>query len=136
MGTACSGPFDPDALYLEVTSAAPYAGLARKDFDDVVAFVATGGYALGAYERFRRLKRLEDGRFAVAHPSLVRAYRMNVGTIVEAVTLKVRLKRGRVLGEGEEYFIQGLTPGETFMFAGDLLESAARRVGERGVRTG
>jgi ATP-dependent Lhr-like helicase len=46
---------------------------------------------------------------------------MNVGVIVEAPTLKVRLGRGRALGEVEEYFAQGLRPGDTFVFAGELL---------------
>jgi ATP-dependent Lhr-like helicase len=121
MGTACAEPFDSDALYAEIRRAAPYAALSRTDFDDVVEFVASGGYALGAYERWRRLARDEAGRYRVAAPHFVRSYRMNVGTIVEAVTLKVKLTRGRVLGEIEEYFVQGLVPGDTFIFAGELL---------------
>ena len=32
---------------------------------------------------------------------------------------------GRVLGEVEEYFAQGLTPGDTFLFAGEVLASSA-----------
>lgn len=121
MGTACAGSFDADALYDEVTRAAPYADLSRRDFNDVVAFVATGGYALGAYERWKRLARDEAGRYRVAASHFLRSYRMNIGTIVEAVTLKVRLGRGRILGEIEEYFVQGLVPGDTFIFAGELL---------------
>jgi len=121
LGTACSAPFHPDALYREVTAAAPYRDLTREEFDAVVAFVATGGYALRAYDRFNRLERFEDGTLAVAGPTVARSYRMNVGTIVEAVTLKVRFKRGRFLGEIEEYFVQGLTPGDTFIFSGQLL---------------
>jgi ATP-dependent Lhr-like helicase len=46
---------------------------------------------------------------------------MNIGTIVEATVLRVRLKRGRNLGEIEEYFVQGLQPGDTFLFAGEVL---------------
>jgi ATP-dependent Lhr-like helicase len=46
---------------------------------------------------------------------------MNIGTIVEATMLKVRLKGGRTLGEVEEYFAQGLVPGDTFVFSGQLL---------------
>ena len=46
MIVACSGPFNPDVLFAEVTSAAPYVGLSRADFDDVLAFVDHGGYAL------------------------------------------------------------------------------------------
>ncbi|MGP1396522.1 MAG: ligase-associated DNA damage response DEXH box helicase [Inquilinaceae bacterium] len=121
LGCACSGPVDRDALYGEVRTAAPYADLTRTDFDDVFDFVATGGYALRAYERFRKLVETDAGRWKVANPGISRRYRMNVGTIVEAMTLKVRLRRGPVLGEVEEYFAQGLVPGDTFLFAGQLL---------------
>src|SRR4029077_940456 len=61
---------------------------------------------------------------------------LNVGTIVEADMLKVRLVRsrrpgqymprgGRVLGEVEEYFIEMLTSGDTFVFAGEILKYEA-----------
>jgi ATP-dependent Lhr-like helicase len=46
---------------------------------------------------------------------------MNIGTIIEATMLKVRLRGGRTLGEVEEYFAQGLLPGDTFIFSGQLL---------------
>ena len=56
---------------------------------------------------------------------IARQHRMNIGTIVEAPLVKVRLvgkKRfGPVLGEIEEYFVNLLRPGDTFMFAGRLL---------------
>jgi ATP-dependent Lhr-like helicase len=61
------------------------------------------------------------GRYHVRGPRVVRQYRMNVGVIVGAETIRVRLRRGRFLGEVEEYFILGLTPGDTFVFAGRLL---------------
>jgi ATP-dependent Lhr-like helicase len=139
LGMACHGPFKPDALYDEVRTAAPYAGLTRARFDRVVDFVATGGYALRSYERFARLRPTGDGRLRLAHPSLIRQYRMNAGTIVEAPMIKIRLvgqRRGRklgkpgaaqpliggrVLGEVEEYFVEQLAPGNTFVFAGEIL---------------
>ncbi|MFZ0099151.1 MAG: DEAD/DEAH box helicase, partial [Gemmobacter sp.] len=55
LATACAGPFDADALYAEVTTAGPYAGLTRADFDACLEFCATGGYALRAYDRWQRL---------------------------------------------------------------------------------
>ncbi|PWC34911.1 ligase-associated DNA damage response DEXH box helicase [Azospirillum sp. TSO22-1] len=122
LGMACAAPFHPDDLYDEVVTAAPYSGLDRDQFDDVVDFVATGGYALGSYERFHRLKRREDGRLAVSGLPVARQYRLNVGTITQEAMLRVRLARGPVLGEVEEYFVQGLTPGDTFLFAGQLLK--------------
>ncbi|MEZ5826248.1 MAG: ligase-associated DNA damage response DEXH box helicase [Geminicoccaceae bacterium] len=130
LGTACAGPFDPDLLFEETLWAAPYRELDRTTFDEVVAFVATGGYALGGYERYRRLVMEEDGTCSLADPRMIRAYRMNVGTIVEAPVMRVRMGRGRVLGEIEEYFVSMLTPGDSFLFAGRLLELVGIRNNE------
>ena len=140
LGSACGEPFFADELYREVKTTAPYGGLSRPDFDAVVDFVATGGYALKAYERFAKIRQTKDGRWRVANPMVAQRYRMNVGTIVEADMLKVRLVRsragggghtgpiargGRVLGEVEEYFIEMLVPGDTFVFAGEILKYEA-----------
>ena len=140
LGSACGEPFVADELYREVKTAAPYGNLSRPDFDAVVDFVATGGYALKAYERFAKIRQTKDGRWRVANPMVAQRYRMNVGTIVEADMLKVRLVRsragggghtgpiargGRVLGEVEEYFIEMLVPGDTFVFAGEILKYEA-----------
>ena len=46
LGMACAAPFAADALYDEVRRARPMRDLPRKDFDDALDFVATGGYAL------------------------------------------------------------------------------------------
>jgi ATP-dependent Lhr-like helicase len=136
LGCACGAPFLSDELYAEVRQAAPYAGLARADFDDIVDFVATGGYALKTYERFAKIKQTADGYWRIAHPRIAQRYRMNVGTIVEADMLKVRLVRarearhgysgpiargGKLLGQVEEYFVETLTPGDTFVFSGEIL---------------
>ena len=140
LGSACGEPFVADELYREVKTAAPYAGLARSDFDAAVDFVATGGYALKAYERFAKIRQTKDGRWRVSHPMVAQRYRMNVGTIVEADMLKVRLVRsriggsgrtgpiargGRILGEVEEYFVETLAPNDTFVFAGEILKYEA-----------
>jgi ATP-dependent Lhr-like helicase len=135
LGSACGEPFLADELYTEVTAAAPYAQLTRADFDAALDYVATGGYALKAYERFAKIRQGQDGRWRVSHPMIAQRYRMNVGTIVEADMLKVRLVRsraskmiprgGRLLGEVEEYFIEMLTPGDTFVFAGEVLRYEA-----------
>ena len=127
LGMACSAPFDPNALYAEICRAAPYAALSRPDFDDIVNFIATGGYTLGNYERYHRLTKLEDGRYTISNPSVARLWRMNVGTIVSGVTMRVKMRRGPVLGEVEEHFVQGLVPGDTFIFAGRLLKFEAVR---------
>ncbi|MDE1148332.1 MAG: ligase-associated DNA damage response DEXH box helicase [Azospirillaceae bacterium] len=127
VGTACAGPFDADHLFAEVGSCAAYADLTRDRFDQVMDFVATGGYALRAYERFQRLRRREDGLWQLANYQVARQYRLNVGTIVEEPTIKVRMANGGSIGDVEEYFIQGLVPGDTFIFGGQLLRFVGLR---------
>lgn len=131
LGMAVSGPFHADDLYAEITGALPYRGLSRERFDKVLAFVATGGYALRAYEQFAKIRRGIDGRWRISHPRIAQQYRLNIGTIIEAPLMKVRLTArrksglasygGRVLGEIEEFFIEHLVPGDTFLFGGEIL---------------
>jgi len=128
-GMAVAAPFHADALYAEVRSAMPFADLTRADFDAALNFVATGGYALKSYDRYARLRQLPDGRWRLAHPRLGQAYRLNVGVIVEDPMVDIRLQSrgkptgtgGRRLGQLEEYFVEQLSAGDTFVFAGDVL---------------
>jgi ATP-dependent helicase Lhr and Lhr-like helicase len=177
LGCACGAPFLPGELFEEIRTAAPFAGLTRADFDAVVDFVATGGYALKVYERFAKIRPGKDGRYRISHPRIAQQYRLNVGTIVEETMIKVRLvpsrpnplprlpgraseavrptalirgegplpdppsqagegrragaptgaiaRGGRILGELEEYFVEGLTAGDTFVFSGEILRFEA-----------
>ena len=133
LACACAGPFQADALFAEVKSAFTYRTLKRERFDQVLDYVATGGYALKSYERYAKLKQDKDGAWRLAHPQLTLRYKMNMGTIVANEMMKVRLasirsrlgKRivmgGRVMGELEEYFLSQLAVGDTFLFAGEVL---------------
>jgi ATP-dependent Lhr-like helicase len=120
--TACAAPFAPDALYREVTSASPYRGLTRPAFDRAIEFVATGGYALKAYDKYRRLAPTPDGKWRIAGPDFIKQHRLNAGIIVDQPLLNVRFRNGRKLGTVEEYFASTLMPGDTFVFAGLALE--------------
>jgi ATP-dependent Lhr-like helicase len=143
MGCACGEPFDADELYDEVSATAPYADLSRIQFDRVIDLVATGGYALRNYDRYRRIVQdMNTNRWRARNPSVAQQHRMNVGAIVESEMLDVRLAvraserartgvpksdgprplmPGRRLGQIEEWFIEGLTPGDTFIFGGEIL---------------
>jgi ATP-dependent Lhr-like helicase len=124
MGVACGDPFLADDLYTEVITSAPYSGLSRSDFDLVLEFVSTGGYALKTYDRFRRIVQGQDGRWRVRGPQTALRHRLNVGAIVGPATLNVRVLRGRrggrKVGEIEEGYIDVLLPGDTFIFAGQV----------------
>ncbi len=122
--TAAAAPFDPHAMFAEIKTAAPYAMITKRDFDDVLRFVEDGGYALQAYDRYRKLFSDSEGMIHIRSERIARMARMNLGTIVEAPLLKVRYagRGGPNLGEIEESFVNMMPPGATFMFAGRLLK--------------
>jgi len=126
MGCACSEPFAPTELYDEVRAAGPYTDLSWEDFETVVDFVSTGGYALRTYDKFRRIVPGQDGLWRARNAQAVLAHRMNVGAIVSPAMINVRIgggKRpmgGRKVGEAEEGFFEAMTPGDTFVFAGQV----------------
>ncbi|HZK99403.1 MAG TPA: ligase-associated DNA damage response DEXH box helicase, partial [Caulobacteraceae bacterium] len=124
MGCACSEPFDLVALHEEVRTAGPYRDLTWEDFEAVVDFVATGGYALRAYDRFARIVRGQDGLWRVRNADTALRHRLNIGAIVSPAMLSVRIAAGRratpgrKIGEVEEGYLEVLEPGDTFIFAG------------------
>jgi ATP-dependent Lhr-like helicase len=122
MAAACAAPFREAEMLDEVRSAAPYAGLSAELFGQVLAYIESGGYSLKAYDRFRRLTRDPDGTWRVSHPRFIQQHRMNAGIIVDAPLLDVRFRGGRKLGTVEEQFGAQLGPGDTFFFAGLVLE--------------
>jgi len=124
MGSACSEPFDLVALFDEVRSAGPYRALLWEDYEAVVDFVATGGYALRTYDRFARIVKGLDGLWRARTAETVLRHRLNVGAIVSPAMLDVRIAQGRratpgrKLGEVEEGYLEVLEPGDAFIFAG------------------
>ena len=136
MGRACGDGFQLEELYDEIIRAAPYQNLDWETYERIVDFVASGGYALKTYDRFHRIVRRPDGVWVARTARDAQAHRMNVGAIVESPMLSVRLanfigkekpgekravRAGLKLGEMEEYFLSTLTPGDTFLFAGEVL---------------
>ncbi|WP_052183166.1 ligase-associated DNA damage response DEXH box helicase [Rhizobium sp. YS-1r] len=140
LGMACAEPFDPVELYEEIRTASPYAGLSWEMFERIVDFVATGGYVLRSYERYAKIRKTKDGRWRISNPQVAQQYRLNLGTIVEATELNVRLVRrnnngslgrgGLSLGKVEEYFLEQLVQGDTFLFAGKVLRFEGIRENE------
>jgi len=126
MACACSGPFEEAEMLAEIRSAAPYRDLPSAEFTRELDYIASGGYALRAYDRYKRLASNvdEDGQtiWRVSHPKFEKQHRLNAGIIVDAPILDVRFKNGRKLGTVEEHFAATLSPGDTFFFSGMSLE--------------
>ena len=127
MACACAAPFQEDELLAEIRTGLSYAWVDREVWQRVLTFVATGGYALKAYEKFRRIVRDRDGVWRLTHPEQAQRHRMNAGIIIDSEMLDVRIhagrgRGGRSLGKVEERFAATLSPGDTFAFAGMSLE--------------
>ena len=125
MGVACGEPFQADALFEEVRTAAPYQALTREEFDRVIDFVSTGGYALKVYDRFKRIVKGRDGLWRVRNGMIAQRHRMNVGAIHAASTLSIRVggsgrRPGRKIGEAEEFYFEQISVGDTFVFGGQV----------------
>ena len=121
LGVACSEPFQVDELYNQVINAWPYRNLTKIKFFEVLEFVKNGGYSLKHYEQYSKIGVNKDKFYAIKNKSIRNRYRLNVGTIVESYMLKVKLGN-RTLGQVEEWFIEGLNEGDTFLFSGRVLE--------------
>jgi len=122
MGRACAGPFNAAALLAEVRTSLAYAWVDEPVWERVLNFVATGGYALKAYDKFRRIVLGPDGLWRLTHPEHAARFRLNAGIIVDAEMVEIRFRNGRSLGKVEEQFAAGLRPKDTFRFAGMDLE--------------
>jgi ATP-dependent Lhr-like helicase len=127
---ACRGPFSADDFFDTVRSAGGYSGLSRASFDACLDLMATGGYALRAYDRWQRLKQGLDGNWHLRDPRSPSIIRRNLGTIQDTDTLKVRMRNrrgGKALGEIEEGFAASLTPGDTFLIGGRIVRYESLR---------
>lgn len=122
MACACAAPFDEQEMLAEIQSAQPYQMLDVGTFTRVLGLIATGGYALRAYDKFRRMVRDPDGRWRITHPKFAAQYRLNAGIIVDSPMLAVRFRNGRKLGMLDEFFAASLVKGDCFFFAGMSLE--------------
>ena len=122
MGLACAGQFREEEMLAEIQSATPYSALTPDAFASVLHFIEGGGYALRAYDRFKRLTHDADGTWRVSHPRFIQQHRLNAGIIVDQPALAVRFANGRKLGTVEEGFAAQLTPGDSFFFSGMALE--------------
>ena len=127
---ACSGKILPAKLFEEIKQIGAYKNLTHEEFKECMGFCIDGGYALKRYEQWHRLKLDQSGNLILRDPRIANKIRMNVGTIQDTETLKVRTHRrigGKPLGEIEEAFAASLTKGDTFLIGGKIVRFESLR---------
>ncbi|MFC3122290.1 ligase-associated DNA damage response DEXH box helicase [Agaribacter flavus] len=122
----CSQKATQEEIYQQIRNAPPYQHLERESFQKLWEYTEDGGYALKAYDRYKRIQLILPNLYEPANKRVIARHRQNIGTIVEAGRMRVkRLRRkhqGKIIGEVEEYFAQQLVKGDTFYFAGEVLQ--------------
>jgi ATP-dependent Lhr-like helicase len=118
---AVGGGFDQSALFTEVRGTTSYQHLSEEEWAWCLDFVVRGGATLESYDDFHKVV-IEDGIYTVVSRKVAQRHKFGIGTIVSSALVKVKMQRGKMLGQVEEYFISKLSPGDSFWFAGQCLE--------------
>lgn len=119
---AVSDGFYPDEVLREIRSTFSYHSVTDEEWEWLLSFITTGGDSLQAYDEYRKVIIEKDGRYCVDSRYIAQRHRLSIGTIVGDPSLNVKLISGKYLGIIEEYFISRLNTGDTFWFAGQVLE--------------
>ncbi len=114
--------FEEAAMKAEVRSTCAYRDLSDAEWSWELDFVTRGGDALKAYPDYHKVVRDEDGRYRVKDAAIAKRHRMSIGTIVSDAAVNIQYMRGKRLGNVEESFIARLSHGDTFIFAGLMLQ--------------
>ena len=130
LGMACAAPFDADALFAEVTSAASISRISRAR---ISTRSSISWRRAAMRSRVTTVMRVCAARRKGCGGSRIRVSRSNTGSMSASSSKtpcsisacrrsgKPTGAGGRVLGHIEEYFLEQLTPGDTFVFAGTVL---------------
>ena len=113
--------FKGSKLLQEVRTTTSFSSLTDEEWLWCLDFIVRGGNSLEGYEDFHKVVE-DEGYFKVLSRRVRIRHKFNIGTIVSSTMIKVKLQKGKYLGQVEEYFISKLTPGDAFWFAGRSLE--------------
>ncbi len=125
---ACGPGFNPNIEKERIKDCWSFRNLNDKDWDWCIEFLEYGGKCLKAYPKYKKIEReksKDDENFFnyfVKDKSLVRMHKFNIGTITSDKFINVKYIKGKSLGNLEENFATKLKLGDTFYFAGKMLQ--------------
>lgn len=119
---AVSDGFYPDTIFKEIQTTHCFQAITQDQYQWVLNFLVLGSQSLQAYDEYRKVEILEDGKFKVNSRAVAMRHRLQIGTIVSDANLIVKYLKGGFIGTIEEWFISKLKPGDVFTFAGRNLE--------------
>jgi ATP-dependent helicase Lhr and Lhr-like helicase len=109
--------FDAKELLPEIRATFCFYEMSDEEWAEIINFIAYGGKALGQYDEYKKYEVI-DGFFKITSRRMAMRHRMQIGTIVSDMMLKVKFLSGGYVGVIEEYFISKLKPGDVFTLGG------------------
>ncbi|MBL7812081.1 MAG: ligase-associated DNA damage response DEXH box helicase [Bacteroidetes bacterium] len=119
---AVSDGFDPAQLYTEITGTHAFSSVTPDEWQWLLHFLISGGHSLQQYDEYHKVVADEHGVYRVISRRIAMQHRLSIGTIESDQSMLVRMLGGPKLGTIEESFITRLNPGDSFVFAGKVLE--------------
>lgn len=118
---AVSDGLAPDEIYKEIKQTFCFGEMTEDEWEEVIQFIVEGGKALQQYDDYRKMEFI-GGKYKITGRRIAMRHRLNIGTIVSDLMLKVRMLNGGYIGMIEEYFITRLEVGDSFVIAGRNVE--------------
>ncbi|MBD3259694.1 ATP-dependent helicase, partial [Candidatus Woesearchaeota archaeon] len=119
-GMAIVEPVSVDEVYEAVTRSYCYKDLPRKDFNQIVDYLA--GKYVSLADRYVYAKIWErDGRIGRKSPISRVLYMTNIGTIPDQTAVKVKIGE-EMVGTIDEGFLESLKPNDIFVLGGSVYQ--------------
>ena len=115
-------PININELYDHITQCPIYDSLTKKEWNWILDFLTNQHSVLRAYPEHCKLIRKQSIIQANDKHNLPLLHRFSIGTIYSEEECTVCYKTGKKIGKIEESFIKQLRPGQSFLFAGQVLE--------------
>lgn len=119
---AVSDGFLPEDIWPEIQTTFCFQAMNEAQWHWCLNYITTGAQSLQAYDEYKKVEILDDGRFKVNSRMVAMRHRLQIGTIVSDASLVVKYQTGGYIGTVEEFFISKLQRGDIFTFAGRNLE--------------
>ncbi len=114
--------FNEQEVYNEIKNTFCYADITQDEWRELLQQITGGGRALENYDEYKKVEVDEQGLYRIKNRRIAMRHRMQIGTIVSDVMMKVKMMHGGYIGMIEEWFLSRLEPGDAFTFAGRNLE--------------
>ncbi|MDQ6827399.1 MAG: DEAD/DEAH box helicase [Gemmatimonadota bacterium] len=122
VGMSVEGDWRDVEAFALVRRAAPYAKLARRDFDAVLDYLSEASEAMEERRVYAKIEREGRGAnkvFRARGRAVATIYHQNVGTIAGGASVRVKPRGSATpIGTVEESFLESVKPGDRFLLGG------------------